>query len=282
MSQSLRDQIRIRRAAPQRPPRPTTARGPRAGLALSLLLHVGLIAATYFTWARMLDMAPESHAVPVDLITVTEKTNVAAMAPPPLPTPPKIEIPTPTLEPPPLPQFENVEPAPEPPMPKIDIAPQKAKLPPKAETAAKKPPTKKQTSQDFAALLNKLTATPKAPPNAKVGPRTVQGIGAANAMTADLADALKSQIYRCWSPPVGAPNANDLVVGFDVMLNSDGSLIRANSDDLQSGNPFTRAAAEAARRAIFQCQPYKLPADRYSQWREINPLRFDPRQMMNQ
>ncbi len=140
MSQSLTSQIRIKRAAPQRPPRPTTARGPRAGLAVSLLLHVGLIAATYFTWARMLDLAPESHAVPVDLITVTEKTNVAAMAPPPPPTPPKIEIPTPTLEPPPLPQFENVEPAPEPLMPKIQIEPEKAKPPPKAETAPKKPP----------------------------------------------------------------------------------------------------------------------------------------------
>ena len=41
-------------------------------------------------------------------------------------------------------------------------------------------------------------------------------------------------------------------------------------------------AASAGEAAIFKCQPYKLPADRYSQWSEINPLRFDPRQMMNQ
>ena len=143
-------------------------------------------------------------------------------------------------------------------------------------------PPKKQSSQDFAALLNKLTAAPKTPPNAKTGPRVVQGIGAANAMTADLADALKSQIYQCWSPPVGAPNANDLVVDFDLVLNADGTPASATSNALTSGNPYTRAAAEAARRAIAQCQPYKLPADRYSQWREINPLRFDPRQMMNQ
>ena len=51
----------------------------------------------------------------------------------------------------------------------------------------------------------------------------IQGIGAANAMTADLADALKSQIYQCWSPPVGAPNADDLVVDFDLSLNPDGT-----------------------------------------------------------
>jgi hypothetical protein len=49
-----------------------------------------------------------------------------------------------------------------------------------------------------------------------------------------------------------------------------------------AGNGYTRAAAEAASRAIYQCQPYRLPADRYSVWREISPLRFDPRQMMEQ
>ena len=102
-------------------------------------------------------------------------------------------------------------------------------------------------------------------------------------MTADLADALKSQIYQCWSPPVGAPNANDLVVDFDLHAQSRRHAVAAPiSGALSSGNPYTRAAAEAARRAIFQCQPYKLPPDRYTQWREISPLRFDPRQMMNQ
>jgi outer membrane biosynthesis protein TonB len=277
MSQSL-SQIRARRTAPQRPPRPTTARGPRAGLAVSLVLHAALVGATYFTWSRMLDTSPESHAVPVDLITITEKTNVAAMAPP--PTPAKVEVPQPTIEAPPPLQLQPVEPAPEPPLPQFKIKPE----PKKVEDQPKPPdqPPKKQTSQDFAALLNKLTSTPRTPPNAKVGPRVAQGIGAANAMTADLADALKSQIYQCWSPPVGAPNASDLVVDFDLTLNPDGTPGRATSDALASGNPYTRAAAEAARRAIFQCQPYKLPQDRYSQWREINPLRFDPRQMMNQ
>jgi outer membrane biosynthesis protein TonB len=279
MSQS-RSQTNTRRLLPQRPQRPTTARGPRAGLIVSLALHAGLVAATYYTWSHMLDTSPETHSVPVDLITVTEKTNVAAMAPPPPPTPPKVEIPQPTMEAPPLPQFQEVEPAPEPPLPDIKIKPE----PKKVDDTPKPPdqPPKKQNSQDFAALLNKLTATPKTPPNAKAGPRVVQGIGAANAMTADLADALKSQIYQCWSPPVGAPNANDLVVDFDLTLNQDGTPARATSDAMSSGNPYTRAAAEAARRAIFQCQPYKLPADRYSQWREISPLRFDPRQMMNQ
>lgn len=276
MSKSQSPTRPVKGAFGPRPQRPTTARGPHAGLVLSLALHAALISATYFTWSRMVNVSEESHSVPVDLITVSKETNVAAMAPPPPPEPQKIEIPAPQLTPPAPPQLEDVEPAPEPPMPQFKIEPEKKVQEEKPE------PTKKQNSQDFAALLNKLTAQPKTPPNAKVGPRTVQGIGAANAMTADLADALKSQIYQCWSPPVGAPNANDLVVDFDLTLNPDGTPGGATSSALTSGNPFTRAAAEAARRAIFQCQPYKLPADRYSQWREINPLRFDPRQMMGQ
>jgi len=276
MSQSQNQTRSTKQAFGLRPPRPTTARGPRAGLALSLLLHAALISATYLTWSRMVNVSEESHAVPVDLITVSKETNVAAMAPPPPPEPAKVEVPVPQVEAPAPPQLQDVEPAPEPPLPRFKIEPEK-----KTEQQSSEP-NKKQTSQDFAALLNKLTAQPKTPPNAKAGPRTVQGIGAATAMTADLADALKSQIYQCWSPPVGAPNASDLVVDFDLTLNQDGTPSSADSAALNSSNPFTRAAAEAARRAIFQCQPYKLPADRYTQWREINPLRFDPRRMMDQ
>jgi hypothetical protein len=245
---------------------------------VSLLLHTALISATYLTWSRMVNVSEVSHAVPVDLITVTRVTNIAAMAPPPPPTPPKIEVPVPQMEAPALPQFNDVEPAPEPPMPQFKIQPEKKTEQQNTETK------QKQNSQDFAALLNKLTAPAKTPPNVKVGPRTIQGIGAANAMTADLADALKSQIYQCWSPPVGAPNANDLVVDFDLRLNPDGTVASAGSPALSNANPnpYNRAAASAGEAAIFKCQPYKLPADRYSQWSEINPLRFDPRQMMNQ
>jgi hypothetical protein len=47
-------------------------------------------------------------------------------------------------------------------------------------------------------------------------------------------------------------------------------------------DPYVRAAAEAARRAIYTCAPFKLPADRYAQWREINPFHFDPSQMAGQ
>jgi len=258
------------RAKALRRPRPTTADPPLLGYAVSLLFHGALVAAVIIGFRHTFDVAPETHAVPVDLVTVTDRTNVRAEAPP-VPKPVKPIVTPPANEPPPLPQFQEAEPSPDITAPKFKVRPE----------------TKKEQTQDFAALLNKLTKDVKVPPkNAKAGPRTITGIGAMNGMTADLADALKSQIYRCWSPPVGAPNANDLVVDFDLQLNPDGTVasLRPSSGTAMAvaGNSYTRAAAEAARRATYQCQPYKLPGDRYAQWRDVSPLRFDPRELMGQ
>jgi hypothetical protein len=76
------------------------------------------------------------------------------------------------------------------------------------------------------------------------------------------------------------------VVQFDMFLKPDGSVaqppqLSAESESAAAHDSFTRAAAEAALRAIYTCAPYKLPADRYNQWQEIT-LNFDPRQMVGQ
>jgi hypothetical protein len=77
-----------------------------------------------------------------------------------------------------------------------------------------------------------------------------------------------------------------LVVEFELFLKPDGSVaqppqLSAESQGAVGRDSFTRAAAEAGRRAIYTCAPYKLPADRYSQWQDIT-LTFDPRQMVDQ
>lgn len=258
--------------------RPTTEEGSLVGVLASTLFHALIVAAMFFTIQRNFDTPEDSNVVPVDLVTIADVTNVAAQAPP-QPEMEKIEIPPAPLEPPPEPQMQAVEPAPEPPMPQFDI--QKEVKP-----VEKPAPPKKTAAQNFDALLNKLTAAEKPVRNAKPAERVIPGIGSGNAMTANIADALKSQIYRCWSPPTGAPDARDLVADFVLNLNPDGTVgalrMTPGTQVAASGNAYTRAASEAASRAIYQCQPYRLPADRYNVWREINPLRFDPRQMMQQ
>jgi outer membrane biosynthesis protein TonB len=286
------------------------ARRSPVGLIGSALLHAGVIGATLFTFAHKLDIAEETPpVVPVDLITIAAKTNLIATVkarpkeepkhdevtppepqkteavPQPAPPPPKAE---PAPEPKPVekappPKAEAVEPqpAPKPPpaVPKVKPAPQ-----PKADVESKK---KQQFDiNKVMALLDKRDATQKSAPNARVADKTVKGFGPQTAMTMDLQDSLRSQIQECWSPPVGAPHPEELVVQFDLFLKQDGSVaqppqLSAESESAVAHDSFTRAAAEAARRAIYTCAPYKLPADRYGQWQEIT-LNFDPRQMMGQ
>jgi hypothetical protein len=252
----------------------TTARGPRFGVVGSVVFHGLIFAAALFTFHNSFVTPEESHVVPVDLVTIADKTNVAAQAPP-TPQPEKMEMPQSQPVQPLEPHMEALEPAPVPPVPKFKVEKDTP------DDQDNKPKTKKEQSQDFAALLNKLTTPDKPVKNAKPGARAIEAAGAGNMMTADLVDALKSQIYRCWSPPTGAPNASDLVVDFALNLNPDGTVGRLQLLTL-NGNTYTRAAAEAASRAVYQCQPYRLPQNRYEDWKEISRMRFDPRQLMEQ
>lgn|SRR5512135_364912 len=269
---------------------PTTAHGSRVGLLGALLLHGMLALAAIFTWQHHLEITDESApVVPVDLVTIAAKTNIA----------PTVRRPQPNVEPketPPQPiEVPIPKPAPTPPKAEVAPAPMPVKAPPVMPKPAPLPKTVQETptpiakpdtkpkADDFSALLNKLTAPAATPRNAKVADRTTRGVGAMNAMTMDLSDALKNQIAQCWNPPVGAPHPEQLIPVFRLFLAPDGNVVQppqlaADSAAQAASDPFMRAAAEAARRAIYTCAPYKLPADKYNIWRDIT-VDFDPRKM---
>jgi type IV secretory pathway VirB10-like protein len=269
--------------------RPTTARGPRVGVLGALLLH-GLIAAgALFTWQHHLDITDESApVVPVDLITIAPKTNIAPtvqrqpkVQPQETPTPPQLETPVP--KPAPTPPQAEAAPDQAPSQPVIAKPAPTPKPMMKPQDAPVTPDQKKPKTDDFSALLNKLTSPAAAPRDAKVADRTVRGVGAMNAMTMDLVDALKNQIAQCWSPPVGAPHPERLIPQFKLFLAPDGRVaqppqLAADSAAQAGSDPFMRAAVDAAQRAIYTCQPYKLPPDKYNEWRDIT-IDFDPRKM---
>lgn len=265
---------------------PTTARGPRVGIVAAVLLHAAIVATTLFSWQHNLEIErEESPVVPVDLVTLGDKTNITPMAPPkPQPRddvqpPPAVETPTPTAAPPPQAEVAPPELAPKP-ATKPEVAPKPQNKP----TPPAKPDKPKPVTDDFSALLNKLTAPAATPRNAKPGERPIKGVGAMNAMTMDLIDSLRNQIAQCWTPPVGAPHPEQLRPQFRLFLNRDGSVaqppqLTAESAAMAAGNPYYRAAVEAARRAIMTCGPYKLPADKYNVWNDIT-LEFDPSKMV--
>ncbi|HUJ03818.1 MAG TPA: hypothetical protein VLW75_09295 [Rhizomicrobium sp.] len=261
-------------------------------LAAAILLHALIIIGALFTWSHKLDLVTEeAPVVPVDLVTIGQKTNLKTIVKEQPKAPPKEEVQQAPPAPPVVQPLTKPEEAPD----EAPSEPMVAKPEPlptpilKPQAQAKPQPPKKQQFDinNIMALLNKQQAQPSSVKNAKTGPKNVKGFGAQDAMTADLQDALRSQIAQCWSPPVGAPRAQDLIVDFDLFLNPDGSVaqppqLTGDSVSAAASNPYTRAAADAAKRAIYECAPYKLPSDRYSQWREINPFHFDPRQMMGQ
>ena len=255
----------------------------------AIALHAAIVVATLFTWSHKLDIVDENSAVvPVDLVTIAPKTNVTASAPP----APKVPDVTPVQAPPPpaaqpaTPPQEDTEPppvdtAPSEPLIKAQPPPPVPKLKPQTQ-----PPAKKPAVDPMKAIVDGLLSTPPAPSNAHPSQRTTKGFGAQTAMNADLQDALRSMIRPCWSPQIGAPNVADLIVDFDISLNPDGSVAQApqltgQSASMVASNTYTRAAADAARRAIIECAPYKLPANQYGTWRAFT-FHFDPRQMMDQ
>jgi len=236
-----------------------TAEGaaPRLGVVISIVLHLGLVVALFVSFSKKLDIPAENvSVVPVDLVTVGEETNIAPMVKPEDLTPPDVK---------------EVEPTPTP-----DVAPPQFEIAPDAKPAPKKAEEKFDIN-DIEKLLAK-----KKPVNARVGAQTFQGVGAGTALTADLASVLFSQIRRCWTPPTGAINAENLVVVYEIYLDRAGAVSGQPKllSDGASPNTPRDAANLAAFRAIMICQPYKLPANRYNEWRHFS-FRFDPHFVIN-
>lgn len=98
-------------------------------------------------------------------------------------------------------------------------------------------------------------------------------------LTLSEEEALRAQLRQCWNVPAGAMDAQNLLVTVRVVMNPDRTVASADIvDNGQMSDSFYRTAAEAARRALFICQPLALPADKYQDWAQIT-FNFDPRDM---
>jgi outer membrane biosynthesis protein TonB len=252
----------------------------------------------------------------VDVVDVGEETNAPPpkVAPDPKPEPPKkAPPPPPKAAAPPPPAPEEVAVVPPEPAPKAIKA---AKLKPKPKPVPKvkaKPkvrnvlarakPRKKPRPPDlFASVLRTVEklapqapvkepdkkqkkSKPEADFNAMMASAlssTPQRFNPSQRVTISEIDLVRRQIEKCWSPPAGAKDAQSLKTTIRVWMNVDGKVRKAELADVSqvSSNPFHRAVAESALRAVLnrKCQPFKLPPDKYSEWSTIN-LTFDPKDM---
>ena len=96
-------------------------------------------------------------------------------------------------------------------------------------------------------------------------------------------DALKAQIFGCWSIPLGLPYDEDLLVRIKLQLKPDGSVISSEIIDHarmnKPGQGFYKVLAESALRAIKLCQPLRVPTTGYEKWKDLQ-LNFDAREML--
>jgi hypothetical protein len=245
------------------------------------------------------------------------KPEVAEAPPEPTPPPPEpAPVAQPKPEPAPVAQ-PKPEPTPEPQvveraeaenvaLPTTAPVPQSRPQPPKPQEVAKAPEQprreerprtqeqpreqprteqKRETPKDdvldqVAALLDKQKPSgggaQRSTQEASLGASRTTG---GEKLTQSEMDALRAQIQRCWNVPAGALDAQNLKVSLKFRLDPSGSVDgRPEVINGGGGDGVARAAAESARRAILQCAPYNLPADKYAAWADVI-VHFDPSDM---
>ena len=102
-------------------------------------------------------------------------------------------------------------------------------------------------------------------------------------LTLSEEDALKAQIFGCWSIPLGLPYNENLLVRIKLRLKPDGTISKTEILDHarmnKPGQGFYKVLAESALRAVKLCQPLRVPSTGYERWKELQ-LNFDAREML--
>lgn len=102
--------------------------------------------------------------------------------------------------------------------------------------------------------------------------------GQAARLTQSERDALAAQMRKCWNPPLSALAEVGLTVRLIVDLNRDGTVAGTPRILSQITSPVLETTARAAQRAVISCGPYRLAADKYEEWQQVD-VTFDPQDL---
>ena len=220
---------------------------------------------------------------------VTEKAPVVTdTAPPPQP---KVEEKPVEKKPDPPKVAEKPKEEPKPPEkkpdpPKVDpineaLKKEEKKPPPKPVVQAAKPPepAKPKTERTYdqskiAALLDKRDPSRNAVTGDTLNSNAALGLakGAAADNSATWGSMFKQQVERCWKKPYGGIESQKPEAAFAIRLKRDGTLEGMPVPEGAPGTPYLRVYQESALRAIIECQPYKLPAAFFEEWKYFAPV----------
>lgn len=185
------------------------------------------------------------------------------------PEPPKIT----ELAPPIDPLADIIEDAPEPAPVKEVATETAAPTPPSAPAPRLNPRPKVRTAAKEPDLLDKKKPATNAggQPKKQASQGTSTGRTGAKLTQTEL-DGLRDSIQRCWALPPGYSAGRDFQAKVKVRLSPDGRINgRVNVVSVSgfdgSGGAFL--VKNAVKVAIEKCQPYKLPASKYSEWENL-------------
>jgi outer membrane biosynthesis protein TonB len=161
------------------------------------------------------------------------------------------------------------------------IKKEEKKPPPKPVQAAKPPePAKPKIVErhfdqtQIAALLDKRDPSRQATAGDTLNSNAALGLskGAAADNSATWGAMFQRQVERCWKKPYGGIESQKPEVAFAIRLKRDGTLEGSPVPEGVPATPFLRVYQESALRAILECQPYKLPAALYEEWKYFAPV----------
>jgi colicin import membrane protein len=235
----------------------------------------------------LVDKVAEAKPVDDAVGKVTEKAPVVTDTSPP-PAPKVEEKPVEKKpDPPKVAEKPKEEPKPEkkPDPPKVDpiaeAIKKEEKKPPKPPVQAAKPPepAKPKTERAFdqsriAALLDKRDPTRNAATGDTLNSNAALGLahGKAADNSATWGSMFKQQVERCWKKPYGGIESQKPEAAFAIRLKRDGTLEGMPVPEGTPGTPYLRVYQESALRAIIECQPYKLPAAFFEEWKYFAPV----------
>ena len=255
--------------------------GMKKSITVSAGFHLILMLFMYFGLPSLLKPPPIHHdPVPFEIVDIAELTNTRVKE--------KEEQPQPPAPPPkPAPRTQTAETPPTPPAPDVESLSK-----PKPMEKPKPPEPPKPKTDPLASVLKNVEklkpmeaskTDAKADPNQKPVEAKSLAPSLSERLTISEEDFLRRQIQQCWNMPVGARDAQNLIVEVIIAVNPDRTVARADIVDKNrmATDPFFRAAAESAVRALYnpRCTPLALPADKYEQWKVID-FTFDPRDML--
>jgi colicin import membrane protein len=201
----------------------------------------------------------------------------------------KPDPPKPVVENKPKEEPKQIEKKPDPPKvdPIAEALKKEEKKPqpkPQAQAAAPQPPKPKAErvfdQSKIAALLDKRDPSREAVTGDTLNSNAALGLahGKAADNSATWGSLFKEQVLRCWKKPYGGVEAQTVEAEFSIKLKKDGTLEAMPEARGAASSPFQRVFQESGARAIIDCQPYRLPAAFFDEWKFFYPV-FDAKDL---